>query len=50
MCLERLDIDQEGLAIVLMGAGPIGQLGGADTFAILGGIARSAVRAYVYTR
>jgi hypothetical protein len=48
-CLDSLDLpDDETIAIVLIGAGMIGQLGGADVFAILGGMARSKKRVAVY--
>jgi len=49
-CLDSLVIpDEETIAIVLMGAGMIGQMGGADVFAILGGMARSKKKVVVYT-
>lgn len=49
-CLDSLDVpEDEIIAIVLMGAGMIGQMGGADTFAILGGMARSKKKVAVYT-
>ena len=49
-CLDSLDVpDDETIAIVLMGAGLIGQMGGADVFSILGGMARSKKRVTVYT-
>lgn len=37
-------------AMVLAGSGPVGQMQGADVFAILGGIARSKHKIVVYTR
>ncbi len=49
-CLNKLDApDAETVGAVLMGSGMIGQMGGADTYAILGGIARSSKRVAVYT-
>lgn len=49
-CLDLLDVpDNETIAIVLMGAGMVGQLGGADVFSILGGMARSRKKVVVYT-
>lgn len=49
-CLNKLALfEDEIVAVVLMGNGPIGQMGGADVFAILGGLARSKRRVVVYT-
>ncbi len=49
-CLDSLDVpDDETIAIVLMGAGMIGKMGGADVFSILGGMARSKKKVAVYT-
>ncbi len=49
-CLDQLDVpDGETIAIVLMGAGVVGRMGGADVFSILGGIARSKKKVAVYT-
>lgn len=49
-CLNKVEVpDSETIAVVLMGSGMVGQLGGADIFAILGGIARSKKRVAVYT-
>ena len=49
-CLDSLDIpDDETIAIVLMGAGMVGQMGGADVYSILGGMARSKKKVAVYT-
>lgn len=49
-CLDSLNVpDNETVAVVLMGAGVIGQMGGADVFSILGGMARSKKRVAVYT-
>jgi len=49
-CLDSLNVpDTETIAVVLMGAGLIGQMGGADVFAVLGGMARSRKRVSVYT-
>ena len=49
-CLDSLDVpDDETIAIVLMGAGMVGQLGNADVFSILGGMARSKKKVAVYT-
>jgi hypothetical protein len=37
-CLDKLEVpDDEPIAVVLMGAGMIGQMGGADVFSIMGG-------------
>ncbi len=48
-CLDSLDVsDDETIAIVLMGAGMIGRMGGADVFSILGGMARSTKKVVVY--
>lgn len=49
-CLNKLDVpEDETLGVVLMGSGPIGQMGGADVFAIIGSIARSKRKAAIYT-
>lgn len=49
-CLDSLDVpDGETIAIVLMGAGMVGQMGGADVFSIIGGMARSKKKVVVYT-
>lgn len=49
-CLNALDVpEDETIAVVLMGAGMIGQMGGADVFGNLGGMARSKKRVAVYT-
>ncbi|MEK7598774.1 MAG: hypothetical protein AAB487_03490 [Patescibacteria group bacterium] len=49
-CLDSLNVpEDQTIAIVLMGAGMIGQMGGADVFAILGGMARSKKRVAIYT-
>lgn len=49
-CLDSLDVpDTETIAVVLMGAGMVGQMGGADVYSILGGMARSKKRLAVYT-
>ena len=49
-CLDTLDVpDNETIAVVLMDAGMVGQMGGADVFSILGGMARSKKRVAVYT-
>lgn len=49
-CLNSLDVpDDEPIAVVLVGGGMIGQMSGADVFAILGGMARSRKRIVVYT-
>lgn len=47
-CLDSIDVTGI-IAVVLMGAGMVGQIGGADVFAILGGMARSKKRVVVYT-
>lgn len=50
-CLNMLEVSKdESIAIVLMGSGMVGQLGGADIFLILGAMARSNKRVFVYTR
>lgn len=49
-CLDKLDVpDHEPIAVVLMGAGMIRQMGGADVFAIMGGIGRSKKKIVIYT-
>lgn len=49
-CLDALDVpEDEVIAVVAIGAGPIGQMGGADSYAILGAMARSKKRIKVYT-
>jgi len=49
-CLNSLYIrGNEDIAIVLIGAGLVGQMGGADVIAILGAMARSNKRLIVYT-
>lgn len=49
-CLDALNaLEGETIAIVLMGAGMVGQMGGADVFGNLGGMARSSKRVAVYT-
>lgn len=49
-CLDSLNVlDTETIAVVLTGAGMIGQMGGADVFSILGGMSRSKKRLAVYT-
>jgi len=48
-CLDSLVLPVDS-AMVFAGSGPIGQMQGADTWAILGGIARSKHRIVVYTR
>lgn len=48
--MNRLDVPQDvPLGVVLMGGGPVGQMGGADVFAILGALARSNKTCHVYT-
>jgi hypothetical protein len=48
--LNKLEVsDNAVIAIVLMGAGMVGQMGGADVLAILGGMARSKRKVAVYT-
>lgn len=42
--------DDEEIAVVLMGSGPVGVMQGADVPAILGAMARSKKRLAVYTR
>jgi hypothetical protein len=49
-CLNSLGVsEEEPIAVVLMGSGMIGQMGGADVLSILGGLARSRKRVAVYT-
>jgi len=49
-CLDKIEVsDDKTIAIVLMGAGMVGQIGGADVFSILGGMARSKKKVAVYT-
>lgn len=48
--LNKLLVEpSEVVGIVLMGAGRICQMQGADVFAILGGMARSKIKLAVYT-
>lgn len=48
-CLDRLDIpDTQTIGIVLVGSGMVGQMGGADVYSILGGIARSNKRVVIH--
>ena len=47
-CLDSISGNKE-IAVVLMGSGFVGQMGGADVNAILGGIERSRKRVYVYS-
>lgn len=47
-CLNSIQGNEE-IAVVLMGSGFVGQMGGADVNAILGGIERSSKRVHVYT-
>lgn len=50
-CLDRLDVSpHETIAVVLMGSGEVGRAYGADTQAILGGLARSKKKVAVYVR
>ena len=50
-CLDKLDIpEDEEVAVVLMGSGPVGMMQGADVNAILAGMERSKKRLVVYTR
>ncbi len=50
-CLDQLKIpEEEPIALVLMGSGPVGQAQGADVYAIMGGIARSKKSVIIYTR
>lgn len=49
-CLDDLEIPEtEKIAIVLIGSGIVGNLGRADVFAILGGMARSTKKVVIYT-
>ena len=47
-CLDSIPGNKE-IAVVLMGSGLVGQMGGANVNAILGGIERSRKRIYVYS-
>ena len=50
-CLDKIDIpDDEEIAVVLMGSGPIGMTQGADVSAILAGMQNSKKKLIVYTR
>ncbi len=50
MAVNKLSIPaDEAIGVVLMGGGPVGQSSGADTFAILGALARTNKRLVVYT-
>lgn len=49
-CLDRIEAPMdEVVGVVLMGGGMIGQMSGADTFSILGGMARAKRKVVVYT-
>jgi hypothetical protein len=48
-CLNSIEGDEE-MAIVLMGSGFVGQLGGADVEAIQDAIQRSKKKCHIYTR
>ena len=47
--LNVMDVAKESIAVVLMGAGMVGQMSGADVYANLGALARSNKRIVVYT-
>lgn len=48
--VNKLDIPaEETIGVVLMGGGLVGQMSGADTYAVLGALARSNKRVTVYT-
>ena len=50
-CLDKIDIsDDEEIAVVLMGSGPVGMMQGADVEAILKGMEQSKKKLVVYTR
>lgn len=50
-CLDKIDApDDEEIAVVLMGSGPVGMMQGADVNAILAGMERSKKKLVVYTR
>ena len=50
-CLESLDLPHDFyLASVAIGYGPVGRMGGADTFAILNALARAPYRFTIFTR
>lgn len=49
-CLDSIEIpDDQTIACVLMGSGPVGQMSGADVEKIMGGIARSKKKVAVYS-
>ena len=49
-CLNAIEVpDTEEIACVLVGGGPVGQMAGADTKAILEGIRRSRKKVAVYS-
>lgn len=49
-CLDRIEVPKdETVGVVLMGGGMVGQMSGADVFAILGGMARAKRKVMVYT-
>lgn len=50
-CLDKLDVpDDEEIAVVLMGSGPVGMMQGANVEAILAGMETSKKKLVVYTR
>lgn len=50
-CLDKIDApDDEEIAVVLMGSGPVGRKQGADVEAILKGMEQSKKKLIVYTR
>ena len=50
-CLDKIDVpNDEEIAVVLMGSGPVGMIQGADVNAILAGMEQSKKKLVVYTR
>lgn len=50
-CLDKIDVpDDEEIAVVLMGSGPVGMMQGADVNAILAGMEQSKKKLVVFTR
>ena len=50
-CIDKIEVsDDEEIAVVLMGSGPVGMMQGADVEAILKGMEKSKKKLVVYTR